>query len=138
MSIITVNPFAWTEIGSGNLVITSSSKTDLVRFELEGGSYINSYLGNALNVESNGVVKARSTSRDVALSVTTVTSTGSGEPGPRGEPGPQGVEGPQGPQGEDGIVVNQNTLTEVSLWIGTTAEYDAITTKDSDTLYMVE
>ena len=49
-----------------------------------------------------------------------------------------------GADGEDGIdatnetVKNQNTGLDTKIWIGTQSEYDAIVTKDSDTLYMVK
>lgn len=35
-------------------------------------------------------------------------------------------------------VKNQNTGLDTKIWIGTQSEYDAITAKDSDTLYMVK
>ena len=35
-------------------------------------------------------------------------------------------------------IKNQNTGLDTKIWIGTQSEYDAITTKDSDTLYMVK
>ena len=35
-------------------------------------------------------------------------------------------------------IKNQNTGLETKIWIGTQSEYDAVVTKDSDTLYMVK
>lgn len=35
-------------------------------------------------------------------------------------------------------VKNQNTGLDTKIWIGTQSEYDAVVTKDSDTLYMVK
>lgn len=49
-----------------------------------------------------------------------------------------------GADGEDGVdstnetIKNQNTGLDTKIWIGTQSEYDAIVTKDSDTLYMVK
>ena len=46
--------------------------------------------------------------------------------------------------GKDGIdatnetIKNQNTGLDTKIWIGTQTEYDAVVTKDSDTLYMVK
>ena len=39
---------------------------------------------------------------------------------------------------DDLVVVNQNTALPINFWVGTQAEYDAITTKDANTLYVVE
>lgn len=35
-------------------------------------------------------------------------------------------------------IKNQNTGLDTKIWIGTQSEYDAVVTKDSDTLYMVK
>lgn len=35
-------------------------------------------------------------------------------------------------------VKNQNTGLDTKIWIGTQSEYDAVVTKDSNTLYMVK
>ena len=46
--------------------------------------------------------------------------------------------------GKDGIdatnetIKNQKTGLDTKIWIGTQTEYDAVVTKDSDTLYMVK
>ena len=39
---------------------------------------------------------------------------------------------------DDLVVVNQNTTFPIKFWVGTQAEYDATTTKDANTLYVVE
>ena len=36
------------------------------------------------------------------------------------------------------VVVNHNTMLPINFWVGTQGEYDAITTKDDSTLYVVE
>ena len=70
-----------------------------------------------------------------------------GAPGPKGDPGVKGadstVPGPRGVKGDTGAagtninIVNHRTGTPVKIWVGTQAEYSAVTTKDSATLYMV-
>ena len=83
-----------------------------------------------------------------------------GARGPQGPVGPQGLTGPQGPagpQGSDGLTtqirVNGNTYTQsnglislpdypslppYNIWVGTQTEYDAISTKDNNTLYFIK
>lgn len=62
-----------------------------------------------------------------------------GEVGPKGDTGPQGLKGDKGDKGDAGTnIINQNTGLDTKIWIGTQSEYDAIVTKDSDTLYMVK
>ena len=70
-----------------------------------------------------------------------------GAKGAKGDKGDQGVAGTNGIDGKDGIdgtnatnetVKNQNTGLDTKIWIGTQSEYDAVVTKDSDTLYMVK
>lgn len=67
-------------------------------------------------------------------------------PGPKGDTGPQGPEGPQGPQGEQGIQGiqgiqgtqgPQGASGQEYVWTGTQAAYDAITTKDPNTIYCI-
>ena len=66
-----------------------------------------------------------------------------GDTGPQGPQGEQGIQGPQGPQGEQGIQGPQGPQGEQGpsgqeyVWTGTQAEYDAIPTKRSDTLYCI-
>jgi len=57
-----------------------------------------------------------------------------GEAGPVGPQGPIGETGPQGPQGEQGVQGEPGPGTWLQL---TQAEYDALATKDPDTLYIV-
>ena len=86
-----------------------------------------------------------------------------GEQGPKGDQGEQGPEGPKGADGlttsisvngqlythTDGIITLPDYLTEedevnadsvdgLSLWSGTQAEYDAITIKDPNTIYLIK
>lgn len=67
-----------------------------------------------------------------------------GAKGAKGDKGDKGDQGVAGADGKDGIdatnetVKNQNTGLDTKIWIGTQSEYDAVVTKDSDTLYMVK
>lgn len=67
-----------------------------------------------------------------------------GDTGAKGAKGDKGDQGVAGADGKDGIdatnetVKNQNTGLDTKIWIGTQSEYDAVVTKDSDTLYMVK
>lgn len=61
--------------------------------------------------------------------------------GAKGDKGDQGVAGADGKDGIDATnetIKNQNTGLDTKIWIGTQSEYDAVVTKDSDTLYMVK
>ena len=55
-----------------------------------------------------------------------------GPQGPAGPAGPQGPAGPAGPQGPVGPSPSDN------IWVGTQTEYDAISTKDNNTLYFIK
>ena len=80
-----------------------------------------------------------------------------GERGEKGEQGIQGVQGVQGNKGVDGLTtqirVNGNTYTQsnglitlpdyptssqYNIWVGTQSQYDAISTKDNNTLYFIK
>ena len=80
-----------------------------------------------------------------------------GSVGPQGPQGPAGSVGPQGPQGPDGLTtqirVNGTTYIQsnglitlpdypstpsYNIWVGTQTEYDAISTKDNNTLYFIK
>ena len=52
--------------------------------------------------------------------------------GPQGSAGPQGPAGPVGPQGPAGPSPSYN------IWVGTQSQYDAISTKDNNTLYFIK
>ena len=61
-----------------------------------------------------------------------------------GERGPQGVQGERGPQGNAGPagapgqnIINQNGGQALKYWVGTKAQYEAIRTKDPNTIYDV-
>lgn len=62
-----------------------------------------------------------------------------GERGEKGDRGEQGIQGPQGEKGDtpslEGYVQSQ---TLQSIWTGTQAQYNAIATKDPNTLYIVK
>lgn len=55
-----------------------------------------------------------------------------GVDGTNGAPGPQGIQGPAGPQGQPGPAGAAGIW-----WSGTQAQYDAIPSKDPNTLYVV-
>ena len=80
-----------------------------------------------------------------------------GPQGPQGPVGPQGIQGTQGIKGTDGLTtqikVNGTTYTQsnglitlpdyptssqYNIWVGTQTEYDAISTKDNNTLYFIK
>lgn len=74
-----------------------------------------------------------------------------GQPGQPGEQGPQGLRGPTGNPGAQGArgltgpagtpgrnVLNTRTNTELKLWVGTKSQYDAISFKDSNTIYLIQ
>ena len=62
-----------------------------------------------------------------------------GERGPAGPQGIQGIQGPPGPQGIRGAdgntIINQRTGQSMKYWMGSKAEFDAITNKDANTIY---
>ena len=71
-----------------------------------------------------------------------------GPPGPQGAPGPRGADGargatgergPEGPQGAAGQpgqnIINQRTGQPMKYWVGSKAEFDAISNKDAGTVY---
>ena len=80
-----------------------------------------------------------------------------GDKGEKGEQGIQGLQGIQGAKGADGLTtqirVNGNTYTQsnglitlpnypstpsYNIWAGTQSQYDAIPTKDNNTLYFIK
>ena len=73
-----------------------------------------------------------------------------GPEGPRGATGATGPAGPVGPKGADGArgatgpagvpgqnIINQNGSQPLKYWLGSKSQYDALTTKDSSTIYDV-
>ena len=61
-----------------------------------------------------------------------------GEIGPIGPKGPQGIQGPIGPQGLQGIQGVTGAVGPAPTWVTLTqAAYDAIVTKDPNTVYLV-
>nr|DAX56652.1 MAG TPA: hyaluronidase [Caudoviricetes sp.] len=61
-----------------------------------------------------------------------------GDTGPRGEQGPPGPAGPRGADGAPGQnIINQNGGQPLKYWFGSKSQYDALSTKDSTTIYDV-
>ena len=62
-----------------------------------------------------------------------------GPPGPQGERGLPGLQGPPGPVGATGAagqnIINQRTGQPMKYWLGSKAEFDAISNKDAGTVY---
>lgn len=62
-----------------------------------------------------------------------------GQRGPQGNVGPAGARGATGERGPAGApgqnIVNQNGGQPIRYWAGTQAQYDAIASKDSNTIY---
>lgn len=62
-----------------------------------------------------------------------------GERGPAGLQGATGAAGPQGPPGPRGAdgntIINQRTGQTMKYWVGSKAEFDAISNKDAGTIY---
>ena len=59
-----------------------------------------------------------------------------GERGPAGPQGATGAAGPPGPRGADGnTIINQRTGQPMKYWVGSKAEFDAISYKDAGTVY---
>ena len=59
-----------------------------------------------------------------------------GEKGDKGDTGAKGVAGKDGANGD--TVVDANSGSPVKIWIGTQGEYDLVSEKDPNTLYMVK
>ena len=56
--------------------------------------------------------------------------------GPQGPTGPAGTQGLKGETGEPGQnIINQNGGQPLKYWAGTKSQYDAISNKDSNTIY---
>ena len=56
--------------------------------------------------------------------------------GARGTTGERGPAGPPGPRGADGnTIINQRTGQTMKYWVGSKAEFDAISNKDAGTIY---
>lgn len=67
-----------------------------------------------------------------------------GETGPKGADGARGAQGPAGPTGPRGAdgapgqnIINQNGGQPLKYWFGSKSQYDALSTKDSTTIYDV-
>lgn len=67
-----------------------------------------------------------------------------GDKGDKGEQGIQGIKGDKGDKGEQGergpVAIDQNTengVGQIKLWTGTINEYDLLTEKQSDVIYLI-
>ena len=108
-------------------------------------------------VVSGGGLTENQVQNIVSNYVATHKSELTGARGPQGPVGPQGPTGPQGPAGSDGLTtqirVNGTTYTQsnglitlpdypsslsYNIWVGTQSQYDAISTKDNNTLYFIK
>ena len=88
------------------------------------------YLEVYVVVTYQGIKAAASTRLD---NVQDGTRGATGERGPAGPPGPPG---PPGPRGADGnTIINQRTGQPMKYWVGSKAEFDAISNKDAGTVY---
>ena len=88
------------------------------------------YLEVYIVVTYQGIKAAASTRLD---NVQDGTRGATGERGPAGPPGPPG---PPGPRGADGnTIINQRTGQTMKYWVGSKAEFDAISNKDAGTVY---
>lgn len=53
--------------------------------------------------------------------------------------GPKGDTGAIGPKGADGTtIIDQRTQQAIKVWTGTQAQYDAVVSKDVNTLYVIK
>lgn len=59
--------------------------------------------------------------------------------------GTQGAQGPKGDKGDPGVdadmsrvVALENKIGNYTLWVGTKAQYDSISTKDNNTIYFIK
>ena len=81
-------------------------------------------------VTHNGIKAAASTRLD---------NVSDGARGANGATGPAGPAGPAGARGADGApgqnIINQNSGQPMKYWAGTRSQYDAISNKDSNTIY---
>ena len=111
-------------------------------------------------VVSGGGLTENQVQNIVSNYVTSHKSELKGDKGEQGIQGPQGPVGPQGPTGQQGtdglttqIKVNGTTYTQsnglitlpnypslppYNIWVGIQSQYDAISTKDNNTLYFIK
>lgn len=62
-----------------------------------------------------------------------------GEKGDKGDKGDTGAKGEDGKDGVDGdIIKDSNSGLPLKVWTGTQEEYDLVTNKDPETLYMLK
>lgn len=155
MTIYTINPTTWTKIGDGDCVVISEYKTELVYFRLDNGESVTSYLGKQLLVKNTGDLFAKSHSRTIEVKstvadaaarnntadiITTNTALTANTLADSVLAGLvtelEGRVDSLETASESETVFDHNTGNRIKIWVGTQAEYDAITTKDSDILYI--
>lgn len=91
------------------------------------------YLEVYIVVTYQGIKAAASTRLD---NVQDGARGATGERGPAGPQGATGAAGPPGPRGADGnTIINQRTGQPMKYWVGSKAEFDAISNKDAGTVY---
>ena len=91
------------------------------------------YLEVYIVVTYQGIKAAASTRLD---NVQDGARGATGERGPAGPQGATGAAGPPGPRGADGnTIINQRTGQAMKYWVGSKAEFDAIRSKDAETIY---
>ena len=91
------------------------------------------YLEVYIVVTYQGIKAAASTRLD---NVQDGARGATGERGPAGPQGATGAAGPPGPRGADGnTIINQRTGQPMKYWVGSKAEFDAISYKDAGTVY---
>ena len=108
-------------------------------------------------VVSGGGLTENQVQNIVSNYVTSHKSELTGARGEKGEQGLQGLTGPQGVKGADGLTTqirvngitytqsnglitlpNYPSLPPYNIWVGTQSQYDAISTKDNNTLYFIK
>ncbi|WP_053984375.1 collagen-like triple helix repeat-containing protein [Niameybacter massiliensis] len=97
------------------------------------------------------------TKEEIDTKLSSIESGAQGPQGVKGDTGAQGAQGPQGVKGDTGTfdattqfdalttdaktiiaAINELQAKIPSIWIGTQAEYDALATKDENTLYFIK
>lgn len=66
---ISINPNSWTDISQGSCTITSTSTTELIKFQESDKVVGESYLNTPLIILSNTGIKAKSYRRTVEIDV---------------------------------------------------------------------
>lgn len=94
------------------------------------------YLEVYIVVAYQGIKVAASTRLDNVQDGARGATGERGPAGPQGATGAAGPQGPPGPRGADGnTIINQRTGQTMKYWVGSKAEFDAISNKDAGTIY---